>query len=109
MFMKLISPKDLKARIDAGEPIHVIDVREDWELEVGKLDFAQHIPMDEIVDREDEIPKDRPVVFLCKVGNRSARVVDYFTSQGYDNLLNLDGGILRWAAEIDPSLPRFYH
>ncbi len=107
--MKSFYPKELKARLDAGEAIEIIDVRDEWELEVSKLDAAKHIPMDEILERLDEVPKDRPVVFLCRSGSRSGRVADYLTSQGYTNTYNLEGGILQWASDIDPSLPRFYH
>ncbi len=103
-----ITPKALKARLDAGEKIRVIDVRDDWELAITKLDFADHIPMDEIASRADEISEDEPIVLMCRTGHRSERVLDYFTSMGYDNVLNLEGGILQWAAEVDPTLPRFY-
>jgi rhodanese-related sulfurtransferase len=103
-----ISPKELKTRLDSGEPITVIDVREEWELDISKVDFATHIPMNEIPARTDEIPQDGVVVFMCKAGGRSARVVEYLQSMGWDNLMNLDRGILGWAADVDPVLPSFY-
>jgi rhodanese-related sulfurtransferase len=106
--LKTISPKALKERLDAGEAITVIDVREGWELQRSALDFATHIPMNSIPDRIDEVPKDTPVVIMCKVGGRSEAVTEYLDSLGYDNVINLEGGILGWAREVDPALPKIY-
>jgi len=103
-----INPKTLKARLDAGEAITVIDVREAWELAITHVDFAQHIPMNSIPDRLADVPHDVPVVIMCKVGGRSAQVAGYLQAQGYNNVLNLSGGILQWATDIDPSLPNAY-
>lgn len=102
--VKKITAKALKAQLDAGEAIRVIDVREDYEVAVGALPFAEHIPMNDVPDRMDDIPKTGTVVIMCKVGGRSERVVEFLNSMGYDNLMNLDGGIMRWAAEIDPTI-----
>ncbi len=101
---KDILPKDLKARLDAGEDIEIIDVREDWEVKQGKLSQAKHIPMNDIPDALDSIPMDKPVVIMCHVGGRSSQVVDWMEAQGYENLYSLAGGIDRWAREIDPSV-----
>ena len=103
-----ITPKDLKTRIDAGEAITVIDVREGWELAIAHVDFAEHIPMNDIPERLADVPRDVPVVIMCKVGGRSAQVAAYLQQQGYNNVLNLTGGILRWAKEVDPALPKIY-
>jgi adenylyltransferase/sulfurtransferase len=103
-----ITPKDLKARLDAGEKITVIDVRESFELAITQLDFAKHIPMNSIPERLADVPRDVPVVVMCKVGGRSGQVAGYLQGQGYTNVLNLTGGILRWAADVDPSLPKIY-
>ena len=102
-----ITPTELKKRLDAGEPITVIDVREPWELRIAHLDFAKPIPMGALLDRLDEVPRDTPVVIMCHVGGRSAQVTDYLRSIGYDNVLNLDTGITGWAHDIDPSLKRY--
>ncbi|MHB8627714.1 MAG: rhodanese-like domain-containing protein [Aggregatilineales bacterium] len=102
-----ITPKELKQRLDAGEAITVIDVREPWELKIARLDFAQHIPMNDILERIGEVPRDVPVAIMCHVGGRSAQVTDYLNSIGYDNVLNLDGGIMGWTVQVDPSLKRY--
>jgi rhodanese-related sulfurtransferase len=103
-----ISPKDLKARLDAGEAIMLIDVREDWEVARGMIDGATHIVMNDIPDSLDQIPKDQPVVFVCKSGARSGRVTEWVAAQGFPNVINLAGGVIRWSTEIDPSFPGRY-
>jgi rhodanese-related sulfurtransferase len=99
-----ITPKALKARLDAGEIIPIIDIRESWELQQSRLDEAIHIPMNDIPDSLDQIPTDKPVVIMCHLGQRSAMVVDWMIGQGYDNLYSLEGGIDAWADEVDPSV-----
>jgi rhodanese-related sulfurtransferase len=99
-----ITPKDLKARLDAGEDIDIIDVREDWEVAIGKVTPSIHIPMNSIPDRIHEISMDKPVVILCHSGNRSFQVSQWLTMQGYENVMNLDGGITRWSKDVDPSI-----
>lgn len=105
-----IDPVDLKARLDAGEDLLVVDVRLPWELEISSVDFAKHIILDELPNRLDEIPHDKTVVLICRSGNRSQMAGDFLVSKGYDRdkLLNLEGGILAWAQEVDDNLPQFY-
>jgi rhodanese-related sulfurtransferase len=102
-----ITPKELKKRLDAGEDIDLIDVREDWELLQSRLDQAIHIPMYEIPESLDRITKEKPVVIMCHLGQRSAQVVYWMQQrQGYTNLYSLEGGIDRWAREVDPSVEK---
>ena len=103
-----ITPIELKQRLDDGEAIDVIDVRESWELAIMSLPFARQIRMVEVFVRLDEIPRDRPVVIMCRTGSRSIRTVEMLRTRGYDNVLNLEGGILAWARELDPTMPQFY-
>jgi rhodanese-related sulfurtransferase len=103
-----LSPKDLKARLDANEPLTMIDVREDWEVALGKLPDAAHIVMNTIPDHLDEIPKDRPVVFICRSGQRSEAVANWVQAQGWTNVLNLTGGVQRWMQDVDPTFPGRY-
>jgi rhodanese-related sulfurtransferase len=99
-----ITPKALKARLDAGEDIDIVDVREDWELLQSRLDRAIHIPMNDIPEALDQIAKDKPVVIMCHLGQRSAQVADWMETQGYDNVYSLAGGIDGWARDVDPSV-----
>ncbi len=103
-----ITPMELKQRLDDGENILVVDVREDWELAITRLDFARQIRMVEILRHLDKIPKDRPVVIMCRSGSRSIRTIEMLQFKGYKNLLNLEGGILNWAREVDQTMVTFY-
>jgi rhodanese-related sulfurtransferase len=77
---------------------HLLDVREPVEWAAGHAPQAQHVPMMQIPARLDEVPGDRTVVVVCRVGERSARVVDFLRANGFDDVHNLDGGMLDWAA-----------
>lgn len=99
-------PVDLKQRIDAGDALLLVDVREPFEAKIADLpDVGQlRIPTREIVDRIDEIDREREVVVYCRSGARSGRVVRLMLDHGYERVWNLHGGILGWRAEVDPSL-----
>ncbi len=100
-----VTVRDVKARLDAGEPLVLLDIREPYELMISHLEGAIHIPMGEVPARLDELPRERPVVVFCRTGARSARLVDQLRAAGYDNVTNMLGGINAWSREIDPSLP----
>ncbi len=105
-----ITPQALKERLDAGEDLFVIDVRMPWEQEITRVDFSNDIVLDDLPERLADIPKDKTVVVMCRSGARSARACQFLESEGWDSdkLLNLEGGILRWAEDVDPSLPTTY-
>jgi rhodanese-related sulfurtransferase len=75
---------------------HLLDVREQVEWDAGHAPHAQHIPMREIPGRLAEVPTVGDVVVICKVGARSAQVTSYLVAQGWENVANLDGGMLAW-------------
>lgn len=105
--MKEISVQELKAMQDAGTEFQLIDVREDYEVEICTLG-GTHIPMGEIVEKADQIRRDIPVVVHCRSGKRSAAVISHLESaMNYNNLSNLAGGILAYAEEIDTSLDKY--
>lgn len=102
--MKTITVKELKEKMDAGEDIQIIDIREDWEVEAANFG-AEHIPMGELPNQLDQLSKNKPVILHCRSGARSGRMVEFLeNNHNFDNLYNLTGGIKAWAAEIDPSL-----
>ena len=76
----------------------LLDVREDDEWAAGHAPDATHVPMMQVPARLDEIPRDRDVVVVCRVGGRSAQVVGYLLHNGFDRVINLDGGMQDWAA-----------
>jgi rhodanese-related sulfurtransferase len=102
-----ISVRDLADMRSAGNEHAVLDVREARELDVCRLDGALHIPMAEVRARIEELPTDRPLVVVCHHGARSQMVVDFLREAGFDNAVNLDGGVDAWACDIDPSMPRY--
>ena len=81
--------------------LFVVDVREPVEWAHGRIDGSVHIPMSELVERIGEIPSDQQVLVVCKVGGRSAQVTQYLAQSGYE-AVNLDGGLLEWAAAGKP-------
>jgi rhodanese-related sulfurtransferase len=90
-----------------GREHMVLDVREATELDICELDGALHIPMANVPARIDGLPTNRPLVVVCHHGARSQRVVDFLRNAGFDNAVNLDGGIEAWACEIDRSMRRY--
>lgn len=105
--MKTILPLDLKSKIDNGDAITVIDIREPYEVEICHLQ-AINIPMGDIVDRRDEIPTNEDVVLFCKSGQRAKATINVLESQyGFSNLTNLEGGILNYIETVDPSLATY--
>jgi len=85
----------------------LIDVREPHELEICRIEIAQHIPMRQIPENLSELPRDKHVLIMCHHGERSRRVTEYLRAQGLDNVTNIDGGIDGWAMEIDQQLARY--
>lgn len=101
--MKEIDVQELKRMMDAKEDFALIDVREEFEYAQANMG-AELIPLQQVPERMDEIPKDKPVVVHCKMGGRSANAIMFLQQHGYSNLMNLKGGITAWAQQIDPSL-----
>jgi sulfur-carrier protein adenylyltransferase/sulfurtransferase len=103
-----ITATELKQRLDGGEDIQIIDVREAHEVSVAKLPNAVHIPLGQVVNRMSEIDPNRETVVHCKMGGRSAKAIEALKRSGFSgNLLNLKGGITAWSNEVDPSVPKY--
>ncbi len=102
-----ITAERLKARIDAGEDLFVLDVRNPNEFQICRIPGTTLVPLGELPSRLAEVPADREVVVHCKSGMRSAKAVAFLREQGYTNLKNLTGGILAWAETVDPGMPRY--
>jgi rhodanese-related sulfurtransferase len=101
--MQEITVQELKEKLDSGEDFQLIDVREDFEYETSNIGGLL-IPLGGIAIEADKISKDKPVVVMCRSGKRSAAAIMQLEQLGYTNLSNLQGGILAWAAEIDPDI-----
>lgn len=87
---------------DVPPDAFLLDVREDDEWTAGHAPGAVHLPMMQIPARTDELPTDRDVVVVCRVGGRSAQVVAYLRQNGVERAINLDGGMADWAAAGRP-------
>jgi len=98
--------KELKRRIDAGEDIFVLDVREPFEYQIANIG-GKLIPQNDVPQRLAEIDRDREIVVQCKSGGRSQRIAEFLLQNGYTKVVNLAGGILAWADEIDPKMQKY--
>ena len=101
-----ISVKELKQRLDAGEDVQLIDVREPYEYQIANIG-AKLIPQNDVPQRLAEIDRDREVVVHCKSGGRSQRIAEFLLQQGYPRVANVAGGILAWSDEIDPKVQKY--
>ena len=104
--LKSISTQELNDLFSKKSDFTLLDVRENEEIAIAKIQSSTHIPMGQIVDRIDEIDKNKPVIVMCHSGGRSARVGVYLAKNGYD-ATNLAGGINSWSINIDPSVPQY--
>jgi len=104
-----ITAKELKERLDQGDRIVLLDVREPFEHEIANLDSlgAKLIPLAELPDRMSEIDPYAEIVVICRVGGRSAKAVKQLHAAGLRRARNLRGGIIAWARDVDPSVPRY--
>lgn len=99
-----ITVDQLKLRIDHGESLQIIDVREPHELEFSIMDQATHIPLGELEDRLGELDPTLDTMVLCRSGMRSAKGADILVENGFKSVFNIVGGINQWAMEIDTDL-----
>ena len=114
--MKQLPVRDALTLIDTAASGHkplLLDVREAWEFQLASIAVAQdkaetlHIPMNEVPQRLSEIERERTIICVCHHGMRSLHVAHFLAQQGYDDVLNLQGGIDAWSLQIDPSVPRY--
>ena len=102
-----ISVRRLEEMRKSGEEHTLLDIREEEELAISSIDGAVHIPMNTLPENLDQLTKDHPIVVMCHVGGRSSKVCAWLHSNGFENAVNLEGGISAWSADIDPSVPSY--
>ena len=104
-----VGPRELEERLAAAEPPLLLDVREPYEWDIVSLqaDGEVRVPLGELPDRMDELPRDREIVVYCRSGARSRTAAGALVDAGFRRVDNLTGGILAWVDEIDPSLPKY--
>lgn len=102
-----ISVSDLKHKIDKKSPVVILDVREQFEYDIARLENSKLISLDELPARFDELNRADEIVALCKSGVRSARAVQFLQARGFTRSFNLEGGIDAWADQIDPAMQKY--
>jgi adenylyltransferase/sulfurtransferase len=102
-----VSVRELKQKLDAREPIQLVDVREPFEHEIASIDSARLIPLGELPNRWSELDRDRLTIVHCHSGMRSAQAVRLLRDAGFANVFNLEGGIAKWSDEIDSDVPKY--
>jgi adenylyltransferase/sulfurtransferase len=105
--MREITATELKAKLDRGDDFILVDVREPYEYEIGRINGSKLIPLGQIGDRAGELNPDQEIVLQCKGGVRSAQALETLRAKGFKKLVNLKGGILSWSDEVDPSVPKY--
>ncbi|MEW6731262.1 MAG: rhodanese-like domain-containing protein [Acidobacteriota bacterium] len=102
-----ITPEELKARLDKGERVFILDVREPYEHQFCKIEGATLIPLGELPTRVHELDSRQEIVAYCHAGVRSANAIGFLYRAGFRRIKNLVGGIDAWACTVDPSMPRY--
>lgn len=102
-----ITPLELKQRIDRGDDIVILDVREPHEYDIAKIPGTKLIPLGEIPKRFEELDSTADIVIHCRSGVRSGKAQKFLKEMGFSRVTNLAGGILRWSDEVDPSVPKY--
>jgi adenylyltransferase/sulfurtransferase len=102
-----ITPVELKQRMDKGDDLFVLDVREPNEYQINKIGGSTLIPLGELPRRYQELPKDREIITQCKMGGRSQKALEFLRTVGFTKVKNLKGGILEWIDKVDPSQPKY--
>ena len=101
-----IEVEELKRRLDAGEDVFVLDVREPHEYQICNLQ-GHLIPLGDLPKRVHELDSSREIVAHCRSGKRSAEAVEFLQKAGFRKVWNLTGGILAWADRIDQKMPKY--
>jgi rhodanese-related sulfurtransferase len=106
-----ITPREVKRRLELGEKVHLIDVREEQEYQQARIDGSELIPMNTVPANLQELEAradEAPLVVICHHGVRSLNVVNWLRHQGVEACHSLAGGIDRWSQEVDPTVPRYF-
>ena len=101
-----ISPRELKARLDRGDDLFILDVREPHEYQICHLNGTL-IPLGDLPKRVNELDTSKEIVAHCRSGVRSAKAVNFLRQAGFKKVHNLAGGILAWADRVDPKMPKY--
>ena len=102
-----ISVRELKTKMDMKEALTLIDVREPYEYEIARIDGSRLIPLGELETHVSDLPRTGTLILQCHSGGRSEQAVKILQEAGFENAVNLAGGIEAWSVEVDPAVPRY--
>ena len=102
-----ITPADVKARLDRGEKLHLVDVREPWEYDLCRIEGAKLVPLGSLAASLQTLPDVDEVICYCHHGMRSLDAATWLLFQGIERAKSLAGGIERWSLDVDPNVPRY--
>jgi rhodanese-related sulfurtransferase len=105
--VRRLSPRELQELLEGGADLQLVDVREPAEWEVCRLPGSVLVPRGDLARRAAELDPERPVVLVCHHGIRSAHAAAFLAARGFREVLDLAGGLDRWAREVDPRMPRY--
>ncbi len=105
--VSLIHPVTLKERLEQGEDICLVDVREDWEFSLAAIEGSVCLPLGELADRVQELLFEEEIVVICHHGQRSHTGAQILMESGFKKVHNLQGGIDAWSQLVDPTVPRY--
>ncbi len=102
-----VSAKELKEELDQGKDVYLLDVRNPVEYEISRIEGSHLIPLDQLLNRLNELDSARDIVAHCRSGARSAKAIEMLQEAGFRKLRNLKGGVLAWADDVDPTMPKY--
>ncbi|HEY7531347.1 MAG TPA: rhodanese-like domain-containing protein [Nitrospiraceae bacterium] len=102
-----ISPTELKTRLDKGEKLVLLDVREQWEYDLAKLNGSILVPLATLPQAISKLNRDSEIIAICHHGMRSADATNFLVQQGFPKVKNLVGGIDAWSVQVDGSVARY--
>jgi rhodanese-related sulfurtransferase len=102
-----LSAQEIKKKLDEGNSLIILDVREHWEFQVAKIAGSVLIPLGQLEKRKEELDQEAEIVCLCHMGVRSFKAMKFLQSCGFKNVKNMAGGIEAWSLNVDPSIPRY--
>ncbi|MDT8281668.1 MAG: rhodanese-like domain-containing protein [Gammaproteobacteria bacterium] len=106
--MREFSAPELKTYLEScAEAPLLLDVRQPWEFDICKINNSELIPMAQIPDKIETLDPTRETVVICHHGIRSRRVGFYLEQAGFNNIINLSGGVAQWAQTVDPQMPTY--
>jgi len=103
----MITPQELKTRLDNKDPLVLLDVREQWEYDLAKINGSVLIPVSTLPDSFSQLDRNSEIIAICHHGTRSAHATGFLVQQGYTKVKNLVGGIDAWSAQVDGAVPRY--